>query len=144
MAGYDKYGRMDVATLWKNGEAQRLGKEEGKANSVFVSGGDVYVAGQEKNEDGRDLATLWKNGVAKRLSGEKSEATCVFVSGGDVYVAGNEVTVEGTYDEDEEDFNILYEWSAAVLWKNGSVVWHYGYKVSGRQACCVFVPGVLK
>jgi hypothetical protein len=85
------------ATLWKNGIAQRLeGGINGTANSVFVSGGNVYVAGNYGN--------LWKNGVAQRLEG-LNRPNSVFVSGNDVYVAGKrEQGLDGDF---------------AILWKNG-------------------------
>ena len=78
---------VSVAKLWKNGVAQNLtnGQESGFnawANSVFVSGSDVYVAGQEDSGALREfVATLWKNGVAQNLTDGSSyaSATCVFV-----------------------------------------------------------------
>jgi len=80
----------DVAILWKNNIALRLGN--GVAKSVFVSGSDVYVAGSSNG-----YAVLLKNGVSQRLG--NGVANSVFVSGNDVYVAG---------------------WNgSAVLWKNG-------------------------
>jgi len=53
-----------IATFWKNGKPQRLsdGKNKAGAESIFVSDGDVYVAGY----DG-DLAKIWKNGVSLSL-----------------------------------------------------------------------------
>jgi hypothetical protein len=98
-----------VATLWKNGQAQRLsdGRRNAYAFSVFVSGRDVYVAGFEENTQGNTVATLWKNGQAQRLSDERRNAYAlsVFVSGRDVYVAGRENNAQGK--------------GVATLWKNG-------------------------
>jgi len=78
------------ATLWKNGVAQTLSSAGSDAYSVFVSGGDVFIAGRiySRGSDDGWRATLWKNGVAQTLSGDDSSANSVFVSGGDVYVAG--------------------------------------------------------
>jgi hypothetical protein len=112
--------RSFAATLWKNGKATRLG--DAHANSVFVAGEDVYVAGYEAG-----FATVWKNGEPLRLSlgsgaanaefppptdtdGEPlrlggSVANSVFVSGNDVYVAGYKENVLGN--------------PVAMLWKNG-------------------------
>ncbi|MDR1877155.1 MAG: Ig-like domain-containing protein [Flavobacteriaceae bacterium] len=93
---YANDSNVQVATLWKNGVPQDLtdGKGHARAESVFVYGNDVYVAG---NAGG---AVLWKNGVKQTLSG--SSASFVFVSdGGDVYVAGQDVD------------------NKPVLWKNG-------------------------
>ena len=61
------------------------------ANSVFVYGGDVYVAGHRREND-RQIASLWKNGKLQKLEvsnkDEGSSARSVFVSGDNVYVAG--------------------------------------------------------
>jgi len=93
--GHLEDGGVSHATLWKNGVAQTLSSAHSYANSVFVSGGDVFVAGED-----RAKATLWKNGVAQTLSSADSYARSVFVSGGDVFVVG------GGRDK-------------ATLWKNG-------------------------
>jgi hypothetical protein len=52
--------------------------------SVFVSGNDVYVVGDEIVSSGTNNtichSTLWRNGVAQRLSNNnESEASSVFV-----------------------------------------------------------------
>jgi len=97
-----------VATLWKNGKFQSLGK--GKANSVFVSGEDVYIAGYDyKSDTHEQFATLWKNGVAQRLSSRISSANSVFVSGNDVYVVGEEIEINAQWEQ----------MAFAMLWKNG-------------------------
>ena len=84
VVGYD--GR--EATVWKNGEW--LGYATGtdisdtyKANSIYISGKDTYIAGTS----GYGGGILWKNGVpdGKNFGGN---ARSVFVEGSDVYVAG--------------------------------------------------------
>jgi len=97
------------AKLWKNGISQNLiDSEHGAAYSVFVSSGDVYVAGYRWNNiwdtRGVQIATLWKNGKPQNLSDETNSgvANSVFVSGSDVYVAG------------------MYN-GCPILWKNGKV-----------------------
>lgn len=98
-----------VATLWKNGVAQNLtdGTNPAGAESVYVSGNDVYIAGYEMTAQGIQVAKLWKNGVAQNLTdgNYKALATSVYVSGSDVYVAGFEENMLG--------------YSYAKLWKNG-------------------------
>ena len=108
VAGYDIYYptfgpivRTYVATVWKNGVAQNLTDDTtySRAQSVFVSGGDVYVAGYE-----RDSGKLWKNGIViGSYLGEM--ANSVYVSGSDVYVAGYERDVQNR--------------CSAIVWKNG-------------------------
>jgi hypothetical protein len=64
---YEEYKEFSIATLWKNGMAQRLtdGTKNSKAYSVYISGKDVYVGG---DEDG--IAKIWKNGVVQNLAVE--------------------------------------------------------------------------
>jgi len=123
----DAYG----VTLWKNGEVQVLseGNFNAWANSVFVSGANVYVAG---NERGRALGpALWKNGVPQSLADEGS-AYRVFVSNGDVYVAGYENV------EDESITGIYTRRNVATLWKNGTPQ-RLSDDISGANS--VFVSG---
>jgi uncharacterized membrane protein len=103
-------GDVTTAVLWKNGVRQALPSfPDSSAQSVFVSGEDVYVCGYAlagSNFVGRrQLPVLWKNGEMQMLpSGghERSVATSVHVSGPDVYVAGR-----------SDDHT-------PVLWKNGA------------------------
>ena len=104
--GYETYetspGAYDYSyVLWKNGIPQRIGNRpwnggdmtfSERPDSLFVSGNDVYLVGQ----DNEGFAVLWKNGVKQRLSESPAYASSVFVSGGDVYASGG-----------------------AVIWKNG-------------------------
>jgi hypothetical protein len=98
------------AVLWKNGAAQYLSDtsaptSEAEANSVYVSGNDVYVAGEVSGR-----AALGKNGTIQMLpsdGGSRSSANSVLVSAdGDVYVTGSEYDPEGC--------------SAAIMWINGA------------------------
>jgi hypothetical protein len=80
------------ATLWKNGAPKRLSSGQ-SASSVFVSGGDVYVAGIYYDQDialWTSGAMLWKNGFPQVLSLLESAAHSVHASGGVVCVAGSE------------------------------------------------------
>jgi len=95
-----------IPMLWKNYITQMPigGRSEGEASSVFVSDGDVYVAGYEKSDDGQNnIAVLWKNGSPQYLSDgtRNANASSVFVFDNDVYVTVN-------------------DGSATALWKNGT------------------------
>ncbi|MDR3287187.1 MAG: hypothetical protein LBT27_07075, partial [Prevotellaceae bacterium] len=63
------------------------------ATSVFVSDGNVYVAGYKSDmATGRATPILWTNGTAQTLPNDTQygsiQANSVFVFDGDVYVAG--------------------------------------------------------
>jgi hypothetical protein len=99
--------------IWKDGEVlYRLGDTTGitysAARSVFVSGSDVYAAG-EGGKMGDD-AILWKNGVEQVLNDRDSHA-----SANSVYVSGNDVYVAGSYQKNTSKDDV----QVAVVWKNG-------------------------
>ncbi len=62
------------AMLWKNGVPTPLtnGSQDAKANSISVSGDDVYVVGYKG-----DTAVIWRNGIANSLG--KGYASSVFI-----------------------------------------------------------------
>ena len=116
VAGYEILKRpgyseeYERAILWKNGTRQVLFDNqtgEAEARSVFVSGKDVYAAGNKYNSD----AVIWKNGQMQELARPegclKTRAYSVFVAGNDVYVAG-----EASYEDKPVD---TYK---PILWKN--------------------------
>jgi hypothetical protein len=117
-------GGLPVAAVWKNGALlHRLGDgvHWSGAWSVFVSGGDVYVAGTVS--DGwldPTVPTVWKNGGAlpHRLGDGKSgsNAKSIHVSGKDVYVEGS----------DSESRKV---WKNAVEHSRGVLAFH----ASGRD-----------
>ena len=87
--------------FWVNSELQTLGAirrsftiaGRSRANSVFVSGGDVYVVGRVEylvmmQQRGISRAMLWVNGDPQTLSDIQSNANSVFVSNGNVFVVG--------------------------------------------------------
>ena len=120
------------AVLWVNGQAQYLtdGTVSTQANSVFVSGNDVYVAGFETGNNG--TAKLWRNGELQNLAttGNLSHALSVYVAGNDVYVAGYQY-----YYDDEHD---MY---AATVWRNGVSEILAGPYHNWDWATSVFVSG---
>jgi hypothetical protein len=126
----EKENGKSVATLWKNGVAPKVGGADSWAGSVYVQGGDVYVA---VAESGDTVGKLWKNGTAQTLRYEPNfdlEPWAVFISGADVYVAG---TVKNRKTGSH----------SAVVWKNGQATvlgsgHAYGLYVSGQD---VYVVG---
>jgi hypothetical protein len=96
----------DAATVWKNGKvlwSLTDGAGWAGANSLLVSGGDVYAGGYEQNKG----ATVWKNGkVLWRLTDGFREAKVhsLAIEGGDVYAGGWEGDT-----------------SVATIWKNDAV-----------------------
>jgi hypothetical protein len=127
-------GAVDTATYWKNGAPVALsdGTNNAHANSIAVSGTDVYVAGDEYNGM-NNVAKYWKNGQPFNLTGGKNyaSATSIAVSGSDVYVAGYEYVGR----------------NVAIYWKNGTRItltdstknaFAFGIAVSGTD---VYVAG---
>jgi hypothetical protein len=85
--------------FWVNQELQTLrgigsvlSEGQSRANSVFVSDGNVFVAGNTEHVPlvGNAImrAILWTNGTPETLSTVESRANSVFVYGNDIYVAG--------------------------------------------------------
>jgi hypothetical protein len=103
--------------LWKNGVFQRLpdsGRCGANATDVFVSDGDVYVAGSEiHNGNGEASPVLWKNGVQQKLpyDGPVAWVETLSVSGGNVYVGG------GQHQDNGETIIVV-----PTLWINGEAV----------------------
>ena len=84
------------ACFWKNSALQKLPSNNTReycTKSIFVSGNDVYIVGEEQNGNYYNLI-LWKNGsVVKTIMNiEKgsSNEVFLFVSGNDIYTAGKE------------------------------------------------------
>jgi len=115
---------------WKNGVLSVLsGTAPGQASAVFVSGADVYVAGNDGSGP-----VYWKNGQPVALS----EGTCsgcqtwtngIFVSGSDVYVAGYQILPQP-----------LVMGPVAVYWKNGTLI-ALTDGTEGANAQSIFVSG---
>jgi hypothetical protein len=104
-----------VATYWKNGSRVAIGNTTGNtyANSIVISGSDVYVAGYEARFNRNTnlwyiYAIYWKNGNPIILGDTLSQsyANSIVVSGNDIYIGGTR-----SYDSV----------SVATYWKNGTL-----------------------
>lgn len=111
VSGYEDVNGKNAATVWLNGVPTPLtdGTATALANTLFVTGTDVYAAGYQKNNTtNRKVAKIWKNGQEEVLSDGvyDSQITAIHVTeGGDVYAIGYE----------SRDHFI------AKIWKNGVV-----------------------
>jgi hypothetical protein len=132
------------ACYWKNGNITYLPENtrsddywddypvsstDSKAHSIFISGSDVYIAGQETIvRDGSSAisAVYWKNGnegylIKGSFAGSKDDAAySIFVAGNDVYACG---ALEARY------------------WKNGTSFYLPGSSGIITHAQSVFVSG---
>ena len=108
LAGYESYHQYDIPVYWKNGKIVRLATESESftANSIFVSGEDIYVCGEKRISNDKWIAVYWKNGELTQLGDgvNSSFATSIFVDENDVYISGRE--------------NIFDYAHRAVYWKN--------------------------
>ena len=118
---------------WSNVRVRNLsdGTNHAYAQSVCVSGSDVYVAGYGYGPGGTSYtAMLWKNEEpVQYLSPAQSWGYSVCVAGGSVYVAGWEYK---SYDG--------RDCAVATLWKDG-VAQSLTDEKTSSQARCVFVSG---
>ena len=99
---------------WKNGVINILPSQnlsvytgDSKANSIFISGPDIYVAGTVSNN-----AVYWINGNFNKLNG--IYANSIYVNNKDVYVGG------ATWGQTQT--------ARATYWKNGIMF----YQLDGR------------
>lgn len=109
----DETMKYTTCSMWKNGNLTLYPETNSRGVSIFVSDGNVYIAGHA----GGNLAYLWTNGVMERLIPSDSPlfptsaAYSVFVSDGDIYVAGNHVPNRDKYIR------------LATYWKNGEPIY---------------------
>jgi len=111
LAGWRSYyPSNEVAVYWKNGVLTDLtdGSRYITANSIAVSGNNVYVGGNDFINN-HSVAKYWKNGVIANLEDTTvdSHVSAIAVSGNGIYFAGYEN--EGNH-------------KIAKYWKNGQGV----------------------
>ena len=144
-----------VVKYWKNSTENSLtagtAYNSGLANSIYVVGSDVYVAGSIANQSiASFVATYWKNGTPVSLSdGTKviGEAQSIFVVDNDVYVAGKikpGLGVGGvpiaTYWKNGTAISLTNgnrDAAAYSIYVNGSDVYVAGYEEDGSTGLSV-------
>jgi hypothetical protein len=103
-----------LPAYWQGGQMSFLTPGQqistGTANSVFCSGGDVYLGGTEYDNNNRPYATYWKNGIAS-IGTKFSSANSVYVLGSDIYLGGG-------YPGDTTRSSQV----SPAYWKNGTKV----------------------
>lgn len=110
VAGLTDVSGKSTAMYWKNGEAVILGQYNSSANDIVVTGGNVYVVGDEINEGIYD-AVYWVNDKKMVLGNGtyNSHADAIHVLGTDIYIVG--------YEERYSETGGWYD--VPKCWKNG-------------------------
>jgi hypothetical protein len=125
--GYDVYmagTSNNKAVYWKNGVEVDLAPQ-GVAQSITVSGSDVYVGGYV-NISGLAQAAYWKNGQQVILGHSGiSHVFNIGLNGSDVYCVGDILGPSGTITD------------SAVYWKNG-VPFQLSPESSGKALSILF------
>jgi hypothetical protein len=128
VAGYNGTpGTNHVAKYWLDGNETALtnGTTDAFANSISVSGSDVYIAGTEAASDNSyALPVYWQNNSEVKLPIKSNfgSANAVYTSGNNTYIAGTDST-------------------KAVYWKNGSETVLDNITDTSSSASAVFVSG---
>jgi hypothetical protein len=86
-------GSLSVPVYWKNGVMSDLSSDPAVlsvATDIFIQGQNIYIVGNERNEDGVSVAKLWVNAEVTNLSDGiiDAGATGVFVQNGTIHVVG--------------------------------------------------------
>lgn len=100
---------VDRAVFWKNGMLTYLtdGTNEAEAEAITITNNDIYIAGREKNNNGKWVAKYWKNGVVTNLTDGSKDAhvNTIEINNNNIYIGGSEKNANGI--------------SEAKYWKNG-------------------------
>lgn len=98
----------NIGKYWKNGvETPLTGGAMSSDFRVKVSGGDVYISGNDEVSPGRYQAKYWKNGVPTLIDPAGASSTYVR----DIYVINNDVYLTGV--------SLYPSGFIARYWKNG-------------------------
>ena len=142
-------GTNHVAKYWVDGQETVLsnGTNDAYANSIFVQGSDIYIAGTDA------VPVYWQNNIETKLPIKSNfgAANSVAASANNVYIAGNDSSKAVFWKDGTETFldnvtdsgsfgtsvcisgNDVYIGGTrgynAVYWKNGNIVCLTGYNV---------------
>jgi len=101
------YTLNNLAFHWQGGNVTNLplssGATTGKANSIFIDGSDIYIAGEASNGS-TSTAIYWKNGATTVLS-DGTRAVSITKSDADIYVLGYAINQSSPF-------------AVPVYWKN--------------------------
>ncbi len=108
----------------------RMAQIFARANSITVSGKDVYAAGAEFKDGNFFVAKYWKNGSAVSITDgtNYSMANSIAVQGNDIYLAGMEL--KGPFMQGNP---------VTQYWKNGNEVPVQDPSGNGGWTNCVFI-----
>ncbi len=108
-AGFENNGTHDLAVLWQGGEKQVLsdGSFDTVVNSLYVSGGDVYLGGSEIYSGPIISPAVTFKGTQSTLLDNDSEVKSLYVVNDDIYAVGT-----------TQDAGV----TKAAYWKNGTLV----------------------
>lgn len=141
------YSPPNGSIIWKNGIPNTFGGPTASINGLFLSGGNLYSAGPDRDSTG-NFAGYYKNGSLIKLFSFGSTYD-IYVSGNDVYTAGitgggkaaywkngvlNQLSTKSSnawsinvsgndvYVGGDEVVNLI-GYSTAVIWKNGQPIY---------------------
>lgn len=132
-----------IPMYWKNGIPHKMANDHGNftelPQSIYVSNGDVYVAGTEYHLTfaGTGKPVYWKNGTRHILGARRGgTATSIFLDGEDIYIAGRINSLKNSGYWKNGTFHQLMDGYSS----NSIVVFDGDVYVSGQEDTSFDVP----